>query len=108
MGIYHPGRPFKFTPSTGQGHTPPSKPGEYRIRDANGTITYIGETNDLRRRMNEHIHTGKLKENHTLEFQLADGRSSSRTRRLHERMKIEQHNPILNRSGGGEGRIAGR
>lgn len=61
MGIYKAGRPQKYNPSTGQGNKPPSKPGEYRIRDDEGNIVYIGETNDLRRRMNEHLKTGKLK-----------------------------------------------
>ena len=108
MGIYRPGRPFKFDPMTGQGCRPPRRPGEYRIRDSTGTILYIGETNDLRRRMGEHIRSGKLSNGRSIEFQLADGRSSSQTRRVHERSKIEQHAPQLNRSGGGEGRIAKR
>lgn len=105
MGIYSPGRPFKFTPATGQGCKPPHRPGEYRIRDSAGTILYIGETNDLHRRMQEHIRSGKLTGSHSIEFQLADGRSSSQTRRVHERSKIAQHAPQLNRSGGGEGRL---
>lgn len=106
MGIYHPGRPFKFNPSTGYGCRPPHLPGEYRIRDPAGSMLYLGETNDLHRRMREHIRTGKLANGCTIEFQLADRRSSSQTRRVHERSKIAQHAPLLNRSGGGEGRIA--
>ncbi len=106
MGIYGPGRPMKFDPFSGAGRKPPSRPGEYRMRSASGAITYIGETNSINRRMHEHMRTGKLAPGCTLEYQLADGRSSSRTRRIHERAKIEQHNPLLNRSGGGEGRIA--
>lgn len=108
MGIYSPGRPQKYNPSTTAGHQPPREPGEYRIRDPHGEIAYIGETNNLRRRMGEHIRSGKLQPGCTLEFQVADGRSSSRTRRDHERAKIAQHNPILNQSRGGEGRIARR
>lgn len=61
MGIYKAGRPSKYTPSTGSGKKPPSAPGEYRIRNAAGDIIYIGETNDLRRRMNEHRRSGKLR-----------------------------------------------
>ena len=108
MSAYKPGRPTKYRPSTGEGTEPPHKPGEYRIRDGNGSIQYIGETCDLDRRMNEHIKTGKLAEGYSFEYQKADGRSSSATRREHERQKIEQHSPALNRSGGGEGRIAQR
>lgn len=40
------------------------------------------------------------------EWKEADGRSSSLTRREHEKEKIKEHKPLLNKSGGGEGRIA--
>lgn len=61
MSIYKPGRPQKFDPISNTGNKPPSAPGEYRIRDDQGKIIYVGETNDLNRRMNEHIRSGKLK-----------------------------------------------
>lgn len=61
MGIYKPGRPKKYDPTTGKGTLPPAAPGMYRIRDEKGRIVYIGETNNLRRRMYEHIRSGKLK-----------------------------------------------
>lgn len=60
MGIYKKGRPEKYNPNTGKGSKPPSAPGEYRIRDDNGNIVYVGETNDLNRRMNEHKRNGKF------------------------------------------------
>ena len=60
MSIYKAGRPWKYDPTTGAGHRPPNSPGEYRMRDGSGCITYIGETNDLSRRMREHIRSGKL------------------------------------------------
>ena len=108
MGIYAPGRPTKYDPSSGAGTKPPPAPGEYRIREKAGQILYVGETNNINRRMKEHIRTGKLNENRTIEYQCADGRSTSNTRRVHERAKIEQHNPALNNSAGGEGRPAHR
>ena len=111
MSIYKAGRPWKFDPTTGAGHRPPNSPGEYRMRDGSGCITYIGETNDLARRMREHIRSGKLPTGQgcgsTLEYMVADGRSTSRTRREHEQQSIEKHHPTLNRSKGGEGRPAG-
>lgn len=61
MGIYNSGRPNKYNPSSGSGNKPPASPGEYRIRDDEGKIVYVGETNNLNRRMNEHIRSGKLK-----------------------------------------------
>lgn len=112
MSIYKPGRPIKYNPTTGVGRKPPSKPGEYRIRNASGTISYIGETNNLSRRTGEHIRSGKLSTGQegagSIEYKIADGRSSSNTRREHERQKIAQHQPPLNRSRGGEGRLAGK
>lgn len=111
MAAYKPGRPVKYNPTTGAGTKPPKVPGEYRIRDASGEISYIGETNNLARRTAEHIRTGKLPtgtDGGTIEFKIADGRSTSRTRREHEREKIKQHQPPLNKSRGGEGRPAGK
>lgn len=108
MAIYGRGRPAKYRPADGKGTQPPAVPGEYRIRNSAGDLTYIGETNNLKRRMQEHIRSGKLTADGSIEFQTADGRSTSRTRREHERQKIEEHRPPLNRSHGGEGRPAGR
>lgn len=112
MSTYKPGRPFKYNPSTGEGNEPPQKPGEYRIRNGEGKIDYIGETNNLARRMGEHIRSGKLPVGDscksTIEYKVADGRSTSRTRREHEQQKIAKHNPPKNKSIGGEGRPAGR
>lgn len=39
------------------------------------------------------------------EYKVADGRYSAQSRREHEREKIKQHNPPMNKSKGGEGRI---
>ena len=106
MSIYKPGRPSKYRPYEDKGNKPPHEAGEYRIRDEENKIKYVGETNDLARRMGEHKHTGKLGEHDSFEYQRADGRSTSATRRDHERKKIEKHDPYMNQSHGGEGRIA--
>lgn len=108
MSIYKQGRPRKFNPAIGAGILPEHRAGEYRIRDSGGDIIYVGETNDLNRRMHQHQLSGKLDKTKgsTFEYKYADGRSTSRTRREHECSKIQQHNPLLNRSRGGEGRIA--
>lgn len=112
MAIYKPGRPQKYNPTTDMGMKPPAKPGEYRIRNGNGTITYVGETNNLARRTREHIRSGKLPVGqgnwNTIEYKVADGRSTSRTRRAHEQQSIAKHQPMLNKSKGGEGRLAGK
>ena len=112
MGIYKPGRPRKYVPATKSGRTPPKEPGMYRIRNARGVILYIGETCDLARRIREHVRSGKIsvskKTPSTVEYKIADRRSNSYTRRLHEQKKIAKHKPPLNKSKGGEGRLAAR
>lgn len=108
MPIYKSGRPVKYKPAAEAGNKPPAEPGEYRIRDAQGNILYIGETDNLARRTGEHLRSGKLPADGAIEYKVADGRSTSRTRREHEKMKIAQHQPPLNRSKGGEGRPAGK
>lgn len=54
MGIYKTRRSSKYVPFGQSRNRPPAKDGEYRIRDAQGTITYVGETNNLHRRMKQH------------------------------------------------------
>ncbi|MCR5520943.1 MAG: GIY-YIG nuclease family protein [Lachnospiraceae bacterium] len=106
--IYKPGRPAKYTPETGQGKCPPRAPGEYRIRNKDGILTYVGETGNLYVRLEQHQRYGKLSNGQnaggSFEWKQADRRSSSATRRVHERAKIAQHKPPMNGSCGGEGR----
>ena len=112
MGIYKPGRPRKYVPATKTGSAPPQEPGMYRIRNAKGVIVYIGETCNLARRIREHVRSGKIsvsrRASSTVEYKIADSRSDSYTRRLHEQKKIAKYKPPLNKSKGGEGRIAAR
>ncbi len=61
MAAYHKGRPHKYNVYTDKGYCPPAVVGEYRIRGKNG-LKYIGITNDLNRRMHEHMRTGKINE----------------------------------------------
>jgi len=103
MGIYDRGRPKKVNYDGTKGV--PHQPGEYRIRDEEQHIAYIGETNDLQRRAKEHQKSGKFGEHSTFEFKVAN-ESSSEGRREHERRSIKKHNPYLNKSIGGEGRPA--
>ena len=109
-GSLQKGQTPKIRPNDQKWEKPPKEPREYRIRDDSGKIIYIGETNNLERWMHEHIRSGKLKTGEeskgTVEYQLADKRSTSVTRCLHERAKIKQHDPALNKSKGGEGRSA--
>ena len=109
MPIYKPGRPKRYSPASSR-EAPPQSPGEYRMRRADGTVYYIGETNNLARRLREHIRSGKLPTDGsaTADLLLADRRSSSATRRQHEQTSIQKYQPSLNKSRGGEGRPATR
>ncbi len=91
MGAYKRGRPSKAEP--------PAKAGEYRWRNKKtNKVEYMGETANLKRRKRQHEKSPKpvSSETHFFEWQLADARSTSRTRRLHERQKIESKTPALN------------
>jgi len=101
MGIIKPGRPSKYRVGDDK---PPANPGLYNIRDANGKILYSGETNNLGRRAVEHERNGLLGSGRSFDFQVADGRSTSRTRRELEKARIGDNKPPLNQSSGGEGR----
>src|SRR5258708_2399050 len=107
MSIYSPGRPNKYSPQTGEGTRPTEVPGEYRFVDSSGTPKYIGETSNLSERMTVQVRTGRF-DDCTFNYQIADGRSSSGTRREHETQKIEEHEPELNQRAGGGGRLASR
>ena len=108
MGDYKRGRPKKYNPFTGKGSVPPEAPGEYRIRKDDGSYYYVGETNNLRRRLKEHKKKGRLSELESgfVEFIEASSTSSSSSRREHEQRSIKKHKPSNNKSRGGEGRPA--
>lgn len=97
--VYKAGRPSK--------REPPNAPGEYRWKNkTTKNIDYIGETNNLRRRRNQHERSLKpvSQLTHDFEWKAADRRFSVESRRMHERKKIEQHKPPLNQRAGGGGR----
>ena len=99
-----------FKPGRWSRQDPPSKPGLYRFRNKETSeIDYQGDTNDLRRRMGEHLRSDLevSRDTHHFEWKQADGRSTSRTRRIQERIKIDSDKPRLNRRRGGGGRTPG-
>lgn len=105
MPTYRRGRPFKKT--FYEIYDIPPKPGEYRLKEVGtGNHYYIGETNNLRRRLLEHKKSGKFTEEYYVEYMLAVEESSSKERRSHEQRSIARHSPSANRSRGGEGRFA--
>lgn len=106
-GPYTRGRPFRFDPLSGDGTMPLGKPGMYIVRNQDNERQYIGETCDLMRRINEHLRIGDIQDCDTVDYMVADGRSSSKTRRIVESQKISIHRPPCNQRGGGGGRRSG-
>lgn len=106
MGTYKPGRPKEFKPLNNKDHSRiPKAKGEYRILNDKKEVMYLGYTNSLKRRMQEHIRTGKLGgENIIFAFKEADGRASRERLAQHEAEKIRKHSPELNQRAGGAGR----
>lgn len=100
MSILRRGRPSR--------QDPPDRPGIYRfVRKDTGEVTYVGEASNLRKRKYQHTHNGFFEpDDEYFEWQVADGRSNSDTRRDIERTKIKEHNPEKNRDRGGSGRRA--
>ena len=72
---------------------------------------YVGETSNLRKRINRHRADGRPFANirtTTIFWISMDNRSTSISRRKIERRLIKQHKPKFNRNSGGGGRIARR
>ena len=103
MGDFKRGRPSR--------QDPPHKLGLYRFRNKDtDEIDYIGESGDIKYRIGQHLRNGDVfsGETHHVEWQAAQDGSTSLTRREHERLKIDQHKPRLNRRRGGGGRRSKR
>lgn len=97
--LYKRGRPSR--------KEPPQNAGEYRwVNKETNEIDYLGETNNLKRRKQEHERSLKPvnRKTHFFEWKKADERFSSEKRREHERIKIKQKNPLYNMRNGGGGR----
>ena len=77
----------------------------------NGMVLYVGESANLKVRINRHRAEGRPFANlrTTNIFWIpTDNRSTSTSRRRIERKLIKQHKPKYNRNAGGGGRIARR
>jgi len=100
------GRPCRFDPDTGDGKPPPNAPGLYYIRNEDGGPQYIGETDDIDRRLKEHKRDGHIRPGEKIDYKIAREDSTSEERRAIEAKKIQQHKPPRNQRGGGGGRKA--
>jgi hypothetical protein len=89
-------------PGRSKTKAPPHKPGIYRLKRG-GKVEKVGESSDLARRKREHK---KANPGHDFEYQVADSRSTSKTRRRHEKRQIKKYHPPLNQRKGGGRRLA--
>ena len=97
------GRPFRYDPFSGDGTAPPKEPGLYFVLKHKKKV-YTGETNNISRRLPEHVRTGKIKPGEKVDYKVGKKGSSSEERRRVETQKIQYHNPQRNERGGGGGR----
>jgi hypothetical protein len=105
MGTYKPGRYTKVRP----GQKIPNKPGAERwVSKKTGKVVYQGESSNIGNRIAQQKRDKMpyTRGNYEAQYKVADGRSTSNTRRKHEREKIAKHKPRFNKSSGGEGRRA--
>ena len=100
------GRMTKTDVVKGTDCTIPNSPGVYRHVDKRtGDTTYIGQTEDLRARQQQHVRDGRLNpEKQWVEYSPAKPIASKDDLRNTEKKHIERHNPSGNKTGGGNGR----
>lgn len=71
----------------------PSKPGSYTLKNRSGKALYVGETNNLNRRIKEH-HYDTTK--HFSKVSITPTRSKSQARKIEDR-RLHQRKPPLNK-----------
>lgn len=104
-GIYAPGRGREYDYLDVD--QIPREMGTYRVLqkvDSGRNIVYIGISVNLRRRIKEHQRTENFKPDEIVAIKIANSGTTYEELCEHERKKIEIHNPIRNRKGGGGGR----
>lgn len=104
MGIYERGRPKKYDAINDTGKIPPKVAGEYRVRDKDGNLKYLGISNDINRRIKEHKKTGKINaDDRIVEWRPVKPGTPYEKIKEHERKKIKEKHPYDNKAPGGEG-----
>lgn len=101
-----PGRMSKTDVIKGPDCKIPNSPGTYRHRDKEtGKIVYIGDTQNLKKRQQEHARNGKLDTSKQyVEYSKSKEDATREERRQTEKDHIKRHNPSGNKTQGGNGR----
>jgi hypothetical protein len=100
------GRMRKTDQTKGSGCTIPDSPGVYRhVNKRTGEVEYVGQTENLRVRQQQHVRSGKLDpEKQWVEYSEAKASATKDDLRNTERQHVERHDPSGNIYGGGNGR----
>lgn len=90
----------------GQNSPLPKEPGMYRHRNKiTNEIDYVGQTNNIRKRQQEHTRSGKLNpDTQYVQYGTCRDGSSKDTMLQTEKNHIKRHKPSGNSTGGGNGR----
>lgn len=106
MAALKPGRMKVARSVKGKDSQIPHSRGLYRhIDEATGEIDYIGQTDDLRARNQQHVLTGKLDlSGQRVEYSVADDSATKDQLRDDEAKHIAKHHPSGNKTSGREGR----
>lgn len=101
-----PGRMRETDVIKGKDSTIPSEPGMYRHRNKQtGEIEYIGQTNNLRKRQQEHAREGRYDpRTQYVQYGIAKSGSTKDDLLQTEKNHISRHKPKGNTTAGGNGR----
>lgn len=96
-----PGRPPEFDPNS---EYLPNGKGVYRVIDQNNTVQYVGSSNNVDRRVQEHIKSGMVQPGDTVSVTSFHGNTGQNTVCDYEVKEIDRLNPVQNIHPGGPGR----
>ena len=84
----------------------PSQPGIYRfVNKVTGTVDYVGQTNNIKRRIGEHKRSGNLDSAiHNIIYGIAKADATRDALCFTEKHHIKKHRPVKNKTQGGNGR----
>lgn len=101
-----PGRMRQTDVVKGKNSPLPKEPGLYRHRNkTSNEIDYVGQTNNIRKRQQEHTRNSKLNtDTHYVQYGRCRDGSSKDTMLQTEKNHIKRHKPPGNSTGGGNGR----
>lgn len=100
-----PGRMCETDQTQGRKSPLPAKPGLYRHIDKDsGKVLYVGQTDNLRKRQQEHVRGGRLTSKQYVQYAVAKPMATKDGLCDTEKAHIGRHKPSGNTTKGGNGR----